>query len=89
MRNWIRKLRGMLGVGVTWGVGWGLVMFAIGTIVGVVDPDSIDVGEEPWRLGLMVGTAGFLSGLAFASLFSWLENRKSVRDLLVGRAPRG
>lgn len=76
----------MLGTGFTWGVGWAIVMFIIGSITGVVDPDSIDPGEEPWRLAGLVGAVGFLSGVAFAGLFSWIENRKSLRDLSVARA---
>lgn len=86
MTGWIRRLRGMLGTGVTWGVGWAIVMFGIGTIIGIVDPDSIDAGEEPWRIAGLVGGVGFLSGVAFAGLFSWIENRKSLRDLSVARA---
>ena len=86
MTSWMRKLRGMLGTGVTWGVGWAIVIFIIGSIIGVVDPDSIDPGEEPWRIAGLVGAAGFLSGVAFAGLFSWIENRKSLRDLSVPRA---
>jgi nitrate/nitrite transporter NarK len=76
----------MLGIGVTWGVGWGTLMLILGTIIGAVDPDAIDEGEEPWRLALMVGTVGFLSGIAFASIFSWLEHRNSLSELSTGRA---
>ena len=86
MTNLFRKLRGMLGTGITWGVGWAMVMFIIGSITGVVDPDSIDPGEEPWRIAGIVGAVGFLSGIAYAGLFSWLENRKSLRDLSISRA---
>jgi hypothetical protein len=82
----MRRLRGMLGTGITWGVGWAIVMFILGTIVGMVDPDSIDPGEEPWRIAGVVGMVGFLSGVAFAGLFSWIENRKSLRNLSVLRA---
>jgi hypothetical protein len=76
----------MLGTGITWGVGWAIVMFIIGSIIGVVDPDSIDQGEEPWRIAGLVAGVGFLSGVAFAGLFSWIENRRSLRDLSVARA---
>jgi hypothetical protein len=76
----------MLGTGITWGVGWAIVLFIIGTIIGVVDPDSIDPGEEPWRMAGLVGGVGFLSGVVFTGLFSWIENRKSLRNLSVTRA---
>ena len=86
MDNILRKLRGMFGVGLTWGVGWAIVMFIIGSIIGVVDPDSIDAGEEPWRLAGLVGTVGFISGSVFALIFSSAERRKSIRELSVLRA---
>lgn len=76
----------MLGMGLTWAVGWALVMFIIGTIIGVVDPDSIDAGEEPWRIASIVGFVGFLSGTAFAAIFAGAERKKSIRDLSVLRS---
>ena len=86
MNSLLRKLRGMLGMGITWGVGWGLVIFIIGSIIGIVDPDSIDSGEEPWRLALLVGSVGFVSGSLFALIFSRAERRKSIKDLSISRA---
>ena len=82
----LRKLRGMLGMGLTWGVGWAIVIFILGSVLGFFDPDSIDAGEEPWRLGLLVGSVGFVSGSLFALIFSGAERRKSIRDLSVLRA---
>ena len=76
----------MLGVGLTWGVGWGILIFIIGSIIGVVDPDSIDAGEEPWRMAGMVGAVGFMSGAVFAAILSSAERRKSLRELSVSRA---
>ena len=76
----------MLGMGITWAVGWAILMFIIGTIIGVVDPDSIDAGEEPWRMALIIATVGFISGSAFALILSSAERRKRIRDLSVWRA---
>ena len=86
MNTLLRKLRGMLGVGLTWAVGWAIIMFILGSIISVVDPDSIDQGEEPWRLALMVSVVGFISGSVFALILSSAERRKSIRDLSAGRA---
>lgn len=76
----------MLGMGLTWGVGWAIVIFMIGTVISIADPDSIDAGEEPWRISLLVGTVGFISGSLFALIFSRAERRKSIRNLSVLRA---
>ena len=62
MTSLLRRLRSMLGMGITWAVGWAIIMFILANIISVVDPDSIDPGEEPWRLALMVGAVGFISG---------------------------
>ena len=86
MESLLRRLRGMLGMGITWAVGWAIIMFILGNIVQVVDPDSIDQGEEPWRLALLVSTVGFISGSVFAMIFSSAERRKRIRDLSVLRA---
>jgi len=86
MESLLRRLRGMLGMGMTWAVGWAIIMFLIGNIVQVVDPESIDQGEEPWRLALMVSVVGFISGSVFAMIFSSAERRKRIRDLSVLRS---
>ena len=86
MDSLLRKLRGMLGVGLTWSIGWVIVMLIIGSIIGVVDPDSIDPGEEPWRMAGIIGAAGFFSGAVFAAILSSAERRRSIRDLSLPRA---
>jgi len=86
MDRLLRKLRGMLGIGLTWGVGWGTLIFILASIIGVVDPQQIDQGEEPWRLAVLVGLVGFMSGAAFAAILSSAERRKSLKDLSVLRA---
>jgi hypothetical protein len=86
MNSLLRKLRGLLGTGITWAVGWAIVMFLIGNIVLLVDPDSIDAGEEPWRLALMVSTVGFVSGSVFALFFAGAERRTKLTELSAWRA---
>ena len=86
MDSLLRKLRGMLGVGLTWGVGWGTLIFILTSIIGVIDPQQIDQGEEPWRLAGLVGMVGFMSGAVFAAILSSAERRKSLKDLSVLRA---
>jgi len=76
----------MLGVGLTWGVCWGTLIFILTSIIGTVDPQQIDQGEEPWRLAGLVGMVGFMSGAVFAAILSSAERRKSLKDLSVLRA---
>jgi hypothetical protein len=82
----LRRLRGALGVAITWGVLWALIALVIGLVVGVLDPDSIDPGESPLMMSAIVGTVGFVCGLIFSAILSLAENRKTLRDLSPWRA---
>jgi len=85
MNKILRNLRGVLGIGLTWGILWAAVAISVGTIIGVVDPDSIDPGEEPIVLGRMVGVVGFICGVVFSGLLSIAERRKTIFDLSLSR----
>ena len=85
MSKILRSLRGLLGIGLTWGIVWAAVMIAVGMIIEVVDPDSIDPGEEPIVLGAVVGLVGFISGLVFGGLLSIAERQKTISDLSLSR----
>jgi hypothetical protein len=86
MYGMLRRARGLLAVGLTWGVLWGLIGYAIGLLVGVLDPDSIDEGESPGLIGVIIGCVGFLSGCCFAFVLSLAERSKGVLDLSPLRA---
>jgi len=86
MNRFLRKLRGVLGTGLTWGVLWAAIGLAVGLIVGVVDPDSIDPGEAPIIIAAFVGIGGFISGVTFGTILSIAEGRKSILDLSLSRA---
>lgn len=81
MRVFLRRCRGALGFGVTWGVVWAAIFFALGTVIGFIDPDSIDPGEEPIRIARIGAFLGFVSGAAFALLLSLGDGRKTIRRL--------
>jgi hypothetical protein len=86
MRGFLRKLRGALGIGVTWAIVWAAIFATLSLVVGVIDPDSIDQGEGPLNLGLIGGTFGFISGVAFGVTLALADGRKLLRNLSVGRA---
>ncbi|HJQ65954.1 MAG TPA: hypothetical protein VJ816_06240 [Gemmatimonadales bacterium] len=86
MKDFLRKCRGILGMGVTWGVVWGAVFAALSLIVGLVDPDVIDPGEGPIPVAGIGAIFGFVSGSAFGLLLSLAEGRKAIAELSTGRA---
>ena len=86
MREFLRKCRAALGVGMTWGAAWALIFALIFLVIRVVDPDSIDPGEGPVR-GIAIGALfGFISGTVFAAVLAMTESRRTIRKLSVGRA---
>lgn len=84
MSRWLRRLRGFLGVGVTWGVGWSALGALIMSIVLLLDPASIDPGDFTGMVGIFF-TLGVISGSVFSLALALVESRKSIRDLSTGR----
>jgi hypothetical protein len=82
----LRRLRGLVGTGLTWAVGWAAIAMAIGLVVGWLDPDSIDPGEGPLRIGSILGLVGFVSGVGFGLVLAVAERRRQLADLSVIRA---
>jgi hypothetical protein len=65
---------------------WGAIFAAIGLIVRVIDPGSIDPGEEPIVIAGIGAILGFVSGAGFGALLAVAERGKRIRDLSLGRA---
>ncbi|MEK7833455.1 MAG: hypothetical protein AAB401_20355 [Acidobacteriota bacterium] len=82
----LRKLRGVISISLIWGIMWAVVFWIIAIIVGIVDPDSIDPGEEPVVIGLMGGAFGLVSGLVFGVLLALAESGRAIRDISLLRA---
>jgi len=85
MRGVLKRLRGALGVGLTWGAAWGAIFAAIGLIAWIFDPESIDPGEGPT---VIIGTGailGLVSGAVFSGLLVLAERGKELRDLSTAR----
>lgn len=84
MRTWLRKLRGILGTGLIWGLP-GAVVGAVGGVVASV------VGGAPLLGALATGTtivggSFFLLGTSFAAAFTLAEGRRTFDQLSPWRA---
>jgi hypothetical protein len=86
MTDLLRRLRGALGIGLTWGVSWAALGALLGVIVGIVRPSEIDPGEGPATIARVLGLVGLISGVGFAALLSLAERRKSLGELSLVRA---
>lgn len=77
MRRWLRRVRGAIGMGLTWAFAW----FAAGMVLLlIVGPDAADV---PFPLGF--GLIGFFGGLAFAAVLGAVEGRHRFDQMSLPR----
>lgn len=84
MTSVLRRIRGLLGVGMTWGVLWGTIGALIGLVIGVVAGDvALSMPIVEWALGM--GAYGVVSGIGFGSLLSLAEGSRTLRDLSLKR----
>ena len=86
MNRLVRRLRGLLGVGLTWGALWSVIGAGVGAVLGVVAPEiwgwSARVFE--WTVGM--GLYGLVSGFGFGSLLFLREGGRTLFDVPLRRA---
>ena len=83
MKTWLRKLRGILGIGAT----WGLVGGVVGTVGGAVALlFGLPVLETLLIAGLGGTALGFVIGGGFASILSLMDGRRSLEQLSPARS---
>lgn len=83
--NWLRRLRGAIGVGLTWATGWGVIGGLIGAAIQIFSPGSA-LFVNPivgWALGM--GAYGLISGFGFSVLLSIGDGSKRLRELSLSR----
>ena len=76
MTRWMQRLRGAVGVGLTWGAAWLLAGLALLVVVG---PHAADV-----PFPLFFGLLGFLAGTAFAGILGAMGRHRRFDELSVG-----
>ena len=84
MRSFLRRIRGLLGLGAFSGTAWALFGAALGSAILLVDPASIDAGEGPLWIAYYLGRTGFVAGIAAGALIAAVGRRKALLDLRMG-----
>ena len=77
MKNWLRRIRGAIGMGLTWAGAWlgaGLILLLI------VGPDAADV-----PFPLFFALLGFLAGVTFSVILGIVEGRRSFDEMSLTR----
>ena len=80
MKKWLRRIRGMVGMGVIWGVAWfsaGLLMLLAIFLVGAPGADV------PFPLGF--GLLGFCAGVTFSGILGVIEGRHRFDQMSLPR----
>ncbi len=76
-------LRRVLGIGLAWAILWGVFWTTLFSIIGIVDPDSIDPGDE--MAVIILGSMGLLTGVVFGILLSIGSRSRTNIDLSLTR----
>ncbi len=88
MNKLLRKIRGLVGIGLNWGVLWGAVGAGIGTVIGILNPEVWQWSNPILEWGLGIGAYGFVSGIGFGTLLTLREGRKTLADLSLRRVAK-
>jgi hypothetical protein len=87
MRRWLRRIRGAIGMGLTWAAGWAPIGVLTGVLVNVVFP-----GFPPLGLGTVVAVnattfavLGFVGGTIFATVLRLTEGHRRFDELSLWR----
>ncbi|MEQ9399056.1 MAG: hypothetical protein RJQ04_07775 [Longimicrobiales bacterium] len=84
MSGWLARLRGALGMGVTWGVTWGLVgvMIGVSLLLGLPMGWFIEVFDAPLPA---LAVPGFVCGAAFSIVLGVAGRRRRFDELSLPR----
>ncbi|MDQ8165331.1 MAG: hypothetical protein P3A28_06190 [Gemmatimonadota bacterium] len=85
MNTLFRRLRGTVGVGLTWAVAYSAIFLTLGVVISIIDPDSIDPGEAVSLVTLIGATVGFVSGCISGLVLAAAERNKTLADLSIAR----
>lgn len=69
MTKWLQRIRGAIGMGLTWAAGWVPVAAVTGLITGVVI-GLFPLGRIAANYALMFGVLGFVGGTIFSTVLS-------------------
>jgi len=83
MRKWLRRIRGAIGMGLTWATGWAPVGAVTGWITGLVL--GFPLGGIAVNYAVMFGVLGFVGGTIFSTVLRITEGRRTFDELSLPR----
>ena len=82
MKGWLRRIRGILAMGITWGVAGSVAGMAI-ELVNRVWPNPLGAMMDMWPVAL--GLPGFLAGITFSSVLALAARSRTFDELSLSR----
>src|SRR5215213_7972972 len=76
MRTWLRRIRGAIGMGFTWGAAWS----GAGIVLAVLTRFRADA-----PFPLIFGVLGFVAGVVFSALLALTEGRRRIDQMSLPR----
>lgn len=77
MNRWLRRIRGAVGMGLTWALAW----FGAGVILLLIV--GFGAADVPFPIGF--GALGFLAGVTFSGVLGIVEGRRRFHELSLPR----
>ena len=85
MKKWVKRIRGALGVGLTWATAWAVVGAIFGLVMGVVVFGGMPLGVVVARYVGMFAALGFFGGAIFSTVLRITEGRRRFDELSLPR----
>lgn len=76
MQKWLRRIRGAVGMGITWGAAWFAVGFVPRWVFGI---------DSDLPFPLLFGGLGFIAGVTFSGLLVLTEGRRRFEQMSLSR----
>src|SRR5512132_1607425 len=76
MRKWLRRIRGAIGMGFTWGAAWSGAGFVLAALTGFK-------ADAPFPL--IFGVLGFIAGVIFSAFLALTEGRRRFDQMSLPR----
>lgn len=83
MKKWLQRIRGTIGIGLTWAAGWAPTGAITGWVTGVFLGFPLSVVTANYAV--MFGALGFIGGTIFSTVLSLAEDRRSFNQLSLPR----
>ena len=83
MKKWFRRIRGAIGIGVTWAAGWAPIGAVVGLITGGVL--GFPLSGIATNYAVMFGVLGFVGGTFFSTVVRLAEGRRRFDQLSLPR----